>query len=259
MLDSPVVGMAPWIVFSVLVGPGRFETAVVLSLVLALVIVVGGHLGHSGRTWKLLELCDVAFFAALAVIGLLASAGTHRWLETYAGELSNLALAAIACGSIAVRRPFTLPYAREETPRELWDDPVFVRTNYVVTGAWAAAFLVAAAAGAYGDLVLHDPNELWTGWIIQIGAILAALRFTTWYPDVVRARARREAGVLAPPAPPLADLLLPLTGYLVPVGVVVLALGSGPAWLGAALVLLGVLLSRALGRRRRQGDPGGAG
>lgn len=190
LLDNPVVGMAPWIIFSVLVGPGRFELSVGLALLTSLFLVVGGRLLRRGTSWKILEVSDLVFFTILTMIGALVGAGAHRWLETYAGEVSNVALVLIAFGSMAVRNPFTLQYAREQVEPRYWNTPAFLRTNYMITGAWGLAFLVAAIAGAYGDLVLRNPNNLWTGWIIQIAAIVAALRFTNWYPDVVRARAR---------------------------------------------------------------------
>ncbi|MER5323725.1 hypothetical protein [Streptosporangium roseum] len=194
VLDDPVVGMAPWIIFSVLVGPGRFELSVVLALAVSVLLIVANRVVRRGASLKLLEVADVVFFAALAAVGLAASADTRRWLETYAGEVSNIALVLIAFGSMALRTPFTLQYAREQVDRAHWHSPDFLRTNYVVTGVWGLAFLVAAVAGGYGDLVLRDPDNLWTGWIIQIAAIIAAVRFTAWYPGVVRARVRRERG-----------------------------------------------------------------
>ncbi|MFJ9343332.1 hypothetical protein ACIRP0_29175 [Streptomyces sp. NPDC101733] len=201
VLESPVIGMAPWIVFSVVVGPGRFELAVGLALAVTLFLVIGGRLGRRGSSWKILEVSDLVFFAVMAVIGALVGEGTHRWLETYAGEVSNVALFLIAAGSMAVGVPFTIQYAREQVDPRYWHTPTFLRTNYLITGAWGLAFLVAALAGAYGDLVLRDPNNIWTGWIIQIAAIVAALRFTRRYPEVVRARALREREASDRPAP----------------------------------------------------------
>ncbi|MFJ8012209.1 hypothetical protein [Streptomyces sp. NPDC096339] len=241
-LENPVVGMAPWIIFSLLVGPGRFEIAVVLSLATAVALVVAGHLINRGRSWKLLEVADVVFFAAMALLGALASEGTLRWLETYAGEVANLSLTVIAFGSMAVRMPFTLQYAREEVDPSLWHTRTFLRTNYLITGVWGLAFLVAAIAGAYGDLVLHNPNNIWTGWIIQILAIVAALRFTAWYPEVARSRARGGTG------PGTASLLLPLAGLLVPIGIAVLVFDN-MWWLGLALIVAGSLLTKALQSR----------
>lgn len=244
-LDNPVVGMLPWIVFSVLVGPGRFEFSVGIALAIAVMLVVLDRLRRPGTSLKILEVADVAFFAALAIVGAVASDGTLRWLETYSGELSNFALVAIAFGSMAVRVPFTVQYARERVPRELWNTRGFMHTNYVITAVWGLAFLVAAVAGLYGDLVLRDSDNIWTNWLIQIGAIIVALRFTEWYPGVVRERIAGGTATRGSPTS-VGALMIPLAGYLVPVGILMLSLGSGPTWLGIAVIVAGVLLVRAL-------------
>ncbi|MFE3607418.1 hypothetical protein [Streptomyces goshikiensis] len=249
LLDSPFIGMSPWIVFSLFVGPGRFEWAVVIALTISIALVVVSRLLKPGGSLKILEVSDVVFFAVLAVIGALASPGTHRWLETYAGEVSNIALMAIAFGSMALHKPFTLQYARERVDPALWYSPAFLRTNYMITGVWGLAFLVAAIAGAFGDLVLHNPNNIWTGWIIQVLAIVAALRFTAWYPEVVRARAHG-----GPQHLPLAGLLLPLAGLLVPIGIAVLIFDGQLWWLGVTLIVVGSGLTRRL---KQQNDRDG--
>ncbi|MFB6520537.1 hypothetical protein [Streptomyces sp. NPDC056401] len=197
-LDSPFVGLSPWIVFALVVGPGRFEWAVGLALAISVCLVVGSRLLNPGSSLKILELADVVFFAILTVVGLFADDGTRRWLETYAGEIANVTLFAVALGSILAGVPFTLQYAREQVDRKFWDTPVFKRTNYVITGVWGLAFLINAAVGAYGDLVLRDPENIWTGWIIQVLTIVAALRFTRRYPEAVRARVRAGAEGPAP-------------------------------------------------------------
>ncbi|MFD7446417.1 hypothetical protein [Streptomyces sp. NPDC059909] len=243
-LDNPIVGMLPWIVFSVLVGPGRFEFSVSISLAIAVVILVVDRLRRPGTSLKILEVSDAVFFAVLAIIGLMASSGTLQWLETYSGELSNFALVAIAFGSMAVRMPFTVQYAREQVPRALWNTRGFMHTNYVITAVWGLAFLVAAVAGLYGDLVLREPDNLWTNWLIQIGAIIVALRFTDWYPDVVRERVHGGTPARGSPTS-VGALLFPLAGYLVPVGIVLLSFDAGPTWLGITLIVAGVLLVRA--------------
>ncbi|WP_327308062.1 hypothetical protein OG730_35345 [Streptomyces sp. NBC_01298] len=197
-LESPFVGLSPWIVFAFVVGPGRFEWAVGLALAISVCLVVGSRMLHPGSSLKILELADVVFFAVLTVVGAFASDGTRRWLETYAGEIANVALFLIALGSILARVPFTLQYAREQVDRKFWDSPVFKRTNYLITGVWGLAFLVNALVGAYGDLVLRDPDDMWTSWIIPVLSIVGALRFTEKYPEAVRARVRAGAEGQAP-------------------------------------------------------------
>jgi len=107
----------------------------------------------------------------------------------------------LAAGSILLRMPFTLPYARDEVDPQYWHSPLFLRINYFITAGWAVAFLVAALSGWYGDAVLNDSNNIWTGWVIQLAAMLAAIRFTAWYPDHARAKAlaAKARGEAAPP------------------------------------------------------------
>ncbi|MGP8303344.1 hypothetical protein ACTPOK_36540 [Streptomyces inhibens] len=106
--------------------------------------------------------------------------------------------------------------------------------------------------------MLHNADNVWTGWIIQIAAIIVALQFTSWYPEVVRARVRRERNLPGPPEPPVGAMLIPLAGYLTPVGIAVLAFDAGPAWLGVGLIVVGVLLVKSLSRATSaEADVGG--
>ncbi|MET9804354.1 hypothetical protein [Streptomyces sp. NPDC006368] len=236
LMNSSIAGMFPWILFSLLVGPGRYEPAAALALAVAVVLVL------LRRRPIFLELAGLVFFGALTVIGMIVLPDTLRWLETYADETSNVTLAALACGSLAVRAPLTVPYARKQVPRAFWHTPDFPRTNRVLTAAWAVAFLVAAVAGGVGGVVLHNPDNLWTGWIIQVVAFVTAARFTEWYPAVVRARLDPAGG----PVPPVRSLLMPFVGLLIPMGVLVLLLGGAPRWFAVALMVVGVVLARAL-------------
>ena len=189
-INGPIGGLAPWIAMSLLAGPGRFELAVGVAFAISLIVVAVGRAG--GGSWKILELSDITFFTLVGILGLLVSQSTLDALDNWSGEMSNVALTVIAFGSILFRVPFTLQYAREEAPRELWDNPAFIRTNYVISAFWGGAFLVAALAGAYGDLILDNSNNLWTGWVIQTLALLVAIQFTEWYPKVVQARGPRR-------------------------------------------------------------------
>ncbi|MFD9031313.1 hypothetical protein ACFVZW_09200 [Streptomyces sp. NPDC059567] len=76
-------------------------------------------------------------------------------------------------------------------------------------------------------------------------AIIVALRFTDWYPDVARARARRAAGRPGPDPPSLSGMFVPLAGLLVPIGIAVLIFDD-VWWPGAALIVVGILLTKAL-------------
>src|SRR5690349_3176158 len=122
-LKSPFAGIAPWALMSILSGPGRFELAVGAALGLSVLVMIVSRV--RGFKIQVLEVFGAVVFAALAVVGLFAAEGVIDWLELWAGELVNLALAAFAWTTLLIGRPFTMSYAKETTPREYWDSPLF--------------------------------------------------------------------------------------------------------------------------------------
>jgi hypothetical protein len=250
VLANPLAGLAPWIVYAIVEGPNRLELSAALAFGIALLVLSLGWI--RGSSPKMLDYADVVFFGALAIYVALASPDTHAWLELWSGEIANIALVVIVLGSILIRHPFTLAYAKEDAPRDLWDNPGFIRTNYVISWVWAIAFVIEALSGFYGDAVLHDSNNIWTGWIIQTLPMIIAAQFTLWYP----ARVRAAAGA-GEPAPSMNEFLAHLTPWLTIIGVIVLALGQSPAWLGIAFIVAGVMLTKAL-QPQSAGDSGAA-
>lgn len=240
VMANPLVGLSPWILYSLVEGKNRLEISALAALGLALLILVVNW--ARGETPKILEFSDVVYFGALAVVVLLASQSTLDWLELWGGEVANIALLVITLGSILIRMPFTLQYAREDTPQEYWHTPEFMRVNYLISWVWVAAFAIEAASGFYGDAVLHDSNNIWTGWIIQTLPLIIAAQFTIWYPN--RLRAVREGRAAS--APTGRDFLATVTPWLTVVGIVSLAAGGAPWWVGAALIVAGVLSTKAL-------------
>ena len=253
IVSNPFVGFAPWIALAILEGPGRLTLAVAVGLSLAVAfLAVDKLLGH---TTKILAVVDVVAFAVFLVVVLTASPATLLWLELWFGELANILLVLVVAGSMIARVPFTIQYAKEQTDPAYWDTPVFLRINYLITGVWGLAFLVSAIAGFYGDAVLHDSNNVWTGWIIQVAATLVAVQFTVWYPDYATARALASAGQPHDPIPPVAHFLLPLQGYLIAIGILELSLNAGPVWLGVAMIVFGVVAGNLLRRSVVRSSP----
>lgn len=220
-------------------GPGRFEESVSAALGIALLVIFASW--RLGSSIKLMEWFDVAFFVVMCIIGVVASAAVITWLELWAGELVNLALVVFALGSILIRRPFTLEYAREQVSEEFWDNPLFIRTNYVITWAWAAAFGVSAVAGAIGDAVLKDAGNFWTGWIIQIGAIVFAISFTQFYPDYGPNKAMQKQGIETEPPLPIVRLFDWVPLFVLIVGIAGLVTDSTPTVVGWVLIVVGAV------------------
>ncbi|MBF6558155.1 MAG: hypothetical protein IVW52_18770 [Acidimicrobiales bacterium] len=245
MLASPIVGFAPWIAFSVLEGPKRYELAIGAALGIAVLQLVLGMV--VGARPKQLDVAAIIFFVGMLVAGLLVGPDGQTWLDRWSGEVSNAMLVVVALGSIVLRVPFTIQYAQEMTPKEYWDTPLFLHINYVLTWVWTATFAVTAVVGWYGDGPLNQPDNIWTNWIIQIALLIFAIRFTDWYPDVASAHALPASEGSDENTPDsIAGLFLPLASYLVPIGIVLLVLGTAPTWCGVALIVIGTLLARFL-------------
>jgi hypothetical protein len=245
VLASPIVGFAPWIAFSVLEGPHRYPLAIGSALALAVLQLVLGMAVRAGP--KILDVAAIIFFAGMLIAGLLVHHEGHLWLDRWSGEVSNAMLIVVALGSIVCRTPFTIQYAREMAPEEYWSTPPFRHINYVLTWVWTGTFAVTAIVGWYGDGPLNQPDNIWTNWIIQIGLLIFAIRFTDWYPDWAAAQAiPASEGSDQRPARKLATLFLPLAGSLVPLGIVLLLVGDAPTWSGVVLIVAGALLGRSL-------------
>ena len=241
VLANPLVGLSPWIVYSLVEGNGRLELSAAVALVVAVLIVSLNWI--RGSSPKLLEFSDVAYFSALVIVVAFASPSTHRWLELWGGEVANVAVFAIAFGSIVVRSPFTLPYAREDTPEEYWHTPEFLHVNYLITWVWVGALAIEAASGWFGDAILHNSNNIWTGWIIQTLPLIVAAQFTIWYPN--RLEALREG---RKDAPTVTDFLGTVTPWITIIGIIVLSMGEGPESVGIALLAGGIVLTRLFTR-----------
>ncbi|OBB70774.1 hypothetical protein A5759_25230 [Mycobacterium sp. 852014-52144_SCH5372336] len=220
---------------AVVAGPGRFEEAASAALGLALLTLWVGT--RRGAAVHSLEVVTVAYFAVLVVVGLVAPDSVIDWLQLWAGELSNIVLAVFAVGTLMIRRPFTMAYAKDTTPPEHWDSAPFRRINYAITGAWAGAFVVSAIAGAIGDAVLGDNDNFWTAWIIPIGAVVFAASFTEFYPDYATGESNSWSGVI--------DWLPP---FLTVTGIVGWVSDSTSVTVAIALIAVGVIGSIAVRR-----------
>jgi hypothetical protein len=180
-----LLAFAPFIVFAVvdrLVGPteGLLAGAAVSAALLMRDWMT------PGKTAKVLEIGTVILFGTLALYAVLGGP-TGSIVGVRLSVDSGLLL--IVLVSIAIGRPFTLQYAREQVAREYWDRPEFIRTNTVITAVWALAFAVLVIA----DLVLLYETNLppRVGIIATILALVTAIKFTGWYPERVRASLAR--------------------------------------------------------------------
>ncbi|MET8766822.1 hypothetical protein [Streptomyces sp. NPDC004658] len=173
---------APWIIFGVVASPSTWEYAALAALVASVVLSAQDML-HG--TLRVLDVTGIVFFAVLSVLALALDRGELAWLETYAQVISNGLVAVVALGSL-LTDPFTAQYAREQTPREFWDSPVFRHINRVLTALWGAAFALMTVSTWLA--VRYPAQDDWFNWVVPIALLVLAVKFTQRYPESYKAR-----------------------------------------------------------------------
>ncbi|MEV4612493.1 hypothetical protein AB0K43_07820 [Kitasatospora sp. NPDC049258] len=172
-----VLTFLPWIVYAVLPS-AHWQWAALAGLVVAVGVIVKQRAAGYRPDALIIESGSAVFFAALAA---LAFASPDSALHPY-----SAVLALIAGASLAVRRPFTLGIAKQSTPPEIWAEPLFVRTNTVITAVWTLAFTATAVALA---VIAHAGQaRSTTATLVQIAGFVAPMLFTKRYVTAVQAR-----------------------------------------------------------------------
>ena len=172
-------------IFMILAPYGAFaglmlvsSTTISLFAAAALCLVVIASDAVRGRSIKVLGAGSAILFAALG--SYLAMTETV-WSSSAVKLTVDTGVLAITLASLAIGKPFTLQYAREQVAPELWDNPKFIRTNYVITGVWALAFAVMVVAELALLYVPGLPRR--AGVIAIVVALIGAVKFTGWYPE----------------------------------------------------------------------------
>lgn len=173
MIDL-AVSFLPWVVFTSVSHLTTFTGAVVLALVAAALVLALTKL--RGRRIHLLDVASLGYFGLmLAVIGITQPTDLDTWSK-YMQSGSYAALAVIVFGTIAIGRPFTISYAKETTPPELWDTDIFRQINTRISAAWGYAFVAGAVSTAVAANTDALPFVLHA--LIPYGALYLAFRYT---------------------------------------------------------------------------------
>jgi hypothetical protein len=168
---------APWLSFLIIARDSLLRLKLGLVVALVLSVVMGITRLHRG----IILWAGLLFFTyATVAVALL----NNIWTARHMGIMANGALAVSTWLTIAIKKPFTLDYAREHTAPSLWDNPLFIRTNVVIASVWGLIFSVNAIL-AWGKMEHFILPEL--GYeIITYSLLIGAVAFTTWYPNYVR-------------------------------------------------------------------------
>ena len=172
-------GLAPWIVYWVLVGNVPFTTAVLVALAIAAVSLVIGRMRRTpGRT---IEIGAVATFIVLTVLTFtLDQSFMERWMQ----PLSNAGIFLVALTGVLIGKPFIREFAEVGQPKEAVESELFAKITTLLTWIWVAAFAGMTVSSAIPPIVQGDATILDTKtplsfvcyWVIPFSLLgLAAL------------------------------------------------------------------------------------
>jgi hypothetical protein len=164
-----LLAFAPFIAFVVIERMVGVPAGLAAGAIVAAVLLVRD---------LVMEIGTALLFGALTVYAL---ANDVQWSIAAVRLRVDAGLMLIVLASLALRQPFTLQYAREVVGREHWHSPDFVHTNYVISAAWAVAFGVLVLADVVMAYVPALPHS--TGIIATVVALIATVKFTSWYPE----------------------------------------------------------------------------
>lgn len=110
---------------------------------------------------------------------------------------ATIVLTLVCFITLAIRKPFSLQYARAQAPKVYWYHPVFLRVNDWITGVWGVAFLFYSAS-----IILFNygiGTKLWMLQVLPTSALVFVLGFTILFPDIYKDRIMRQGGVATIP------------------------------------------------------------
>ena len=175
-----LIAFAPFIVFAIVDRLVGSSAGLIAGAATSLILTTWDFVSR-GRSAKILEIGTFVLFAGLAIYTYVAQ---PAWSVIGVRLLVDTGLFLIVLVSMVIGKPFTLQYARETVDPQYWDRPEFIHTNYVITAAWALAFAVMVLA-ELALLYLPGMSHRF-GVVVIIVALIAAVKFTGWYPERVK-------------------------------------------------------------------------
>jgi hypothetical protein len=180
--NNLLIGIAPWVLFSVIadhIGAQYVGAAALVAGLASLVLLVRGAVTDG---IKIIDAAGVVTFAALALFGFNGSAQTQQWLVDYGRGGCTLVLAAVMALS-AITVPFTEQYARAQVDQRYWGSPVFRALNRKISLLWAGLITIMACSHLLAGALAAAGNErpivnIALNWGVPILIVIKGLKAT---------------------------------------------------------------------------------
>lgn len=190
-----LIAFVPWLVYIAMAVANRWLAAAAGG---AIVCVLCLSILSRRTTIKLMDWTTLGYFLTATV--LVAAVG-WREFPIYQVIIIWSFFAVAAWSSIALGRPFTLAYGRETQPfPEIWELPVFQRTNLILAIFWGAIFSVNVGCAVLSVIIGGNFGKLVPGFLVPTALLIFAFIFSARFPVryVARFNARAAAVEAAP-------------------------------------------------------------
>ena len=171
-----ILSFAPWIILKIVSDLPFGDPLTMLRIAIVMAVLVSLYQSRKSKIRGFLYWGNILFFV---LSFLLVVAFPQMWFVTKMGLFAQIMLNIITWGSILVKKPFTMDYAKHHVPQKRWNDPAFLRKNYIITGVWGCYFLlgfISAEIRIYEPGISHGLIE-----IVDNVAMLGAVFFTSLY------------------------------------------------------------------------------
>lgn len=164
----------PWFVFWLFLSFNEVEIAAIGGFTFALLEMLFD-------LWKKISIKILQFgsFIFFFIIGVLYFFINLEWLRKWVSPLGGIALTSIILISLLIKKPFTLQYAKEITPKKKWNNSKFIHANYVVTWAWFFCLLINSIFSILFSAIFSV--ELYIHWLLSLFFFGIAILFTNLY------------------------------------------------------------------------------
>jgi hypothetical protein len=180
-----VAGLAPWIVYWVLVGNVPFVVAALIALAIAVGSFVIGRLQR--KPGLILEIGSIATFSVLTILTFaLSESSVARWIL----PLSNVGILLVTLTGVLIGKPFVRGFAEAGQPADVLKSELFAKVTTSVTWIWVGAFAGMALSSVIPPIVAglrttpatildtRAPLSFICYWVVPF-ALLAAAALTS--------------------------------------------------------------------------------
>ena len=188
-----LMAFLPWILYGPASATNHWSVATGGGLILCLVYLA--VLMRRGSSIKLMDWTTLTFFviASVLMLGLQSTV-----FPIYNVVVIWSCFAVAVWSSVVIGHPFTAAYARETTPPEFWDNPIFRRLNLVMTLFWCGLLTVNVGFAVTGVIIGGNFGKLVPGLALPMALLIFGFVFNSRFPARYLARLGYQGDIASP-------------------------------------------------------------